>query len=142
MFINNLPSFNDINNDNSNINNSKIKNNNSIYITYDININNINTNEHLNKDEENHLKINQINKDINNNLKKGVIPIIDNINKENFLFIKMKIFFLVILLLKRKEGKLMMKLIMKSNIWKLIIHNYNKRKIILFSDEEKVIKKN
>ncbi len=142
MFINNLPSFNDINNDNSNINNSKIKNNNSIYITYDININNINTNEHLNKDEENHLKINQINKDINNNLKKGVIPIIDNINKENFLFIKMKIFFLVILLLKRKEGKLMMKLIMKSNIWKLIIHNCNKRKIILFSDEEKVIKKN
>ena len=49
----------------------------------------------------------------------------------------MKIFFLVILLLKRKEGKLMMKLRMKSNIWKLIIHNYNKRKIILFSDEEK-----
>ena len=59
MFINNLPSFNDINNDNSNINNSKIKNNNSIYITYDINKNNIKTKEHLNKDEENHLNNNQ-----------------------------------------------------------------------------------
>ena len=138
FFINNLPSFNDINNDNSNINDSKMKNNNSICITYDINTNNVNINEHLNKNDENNFNNNQINEDINNSFKKVVIPINDNNNKENNSNYSNEDIFFSPIIIKKKgieindEGDNEI-----STTSKLRINNYNKRKIILFSDEEK-----
>ena len=138
FFINNLPSFNDVNNDNSNINNSKMKNNNSIYITYDINTNNVNTNEHLNKDEETNFNNNQINEDMNNNYKNIVIPINDNINKENISNYSNEDIFFSPIIIKKKGSEINDEDDNEiSTTPKLRIHNYNKRKIILFSDEEK-----
>ena len=137
-FINNHTSDNDINNDNSNINNSKIKNNNSICITYDINTNIVNTNEYLNKDEENNLNKNQINEETNNNFTKVVIPIIDNINKENISHYSNEDIFFSPIIIKKKGNEINDEVDNEiSTSSKLRINNYNKRKIILFSDEEK-----